>query len=102
MSFAISCTWKPNIFGRYLSALSETLAVLATSPTPSTAPSRSSRIRLERRNNGSSALRRLFAAGSLGPYFGGIMVGYTRKNKCGNDVPKYAPSIDPCRDDFGE
>lgn len=32
----------------------------------------------------------------------GIMWGYTIKNMWGNVEPKYAPSIDPWREDLGE
>lgn len=75
-NFAVSFSWNPYILGRYRSAFNATLAVLITSPTlPST-------------SMGSSLPRLLFDVPSspvrptsLGPIFGGISVGYTRKRR---------------------
>jgi len=100
-SFAISLTWKPYIRGRYRSAFNATFAVLIPSAPPSAATpasvsSRSRRLLLE------SVELSLIGFEGSSPSFSGMRVGYTRKRRWGNVVPKYAPSMEPCREDLGE
>ncbi len=69
-NFATSCTWKPNMRGRYLSAFIATAAVLMASPSPSAGSSCSS---LRLRLLPSSPPR--IGPKSTGPLFGGIRFG---------------------------
>ena len=94
-SLASSFTLKPNIRGSYRSAFN---AALAPPPPPAPLPIPPSL----------AAGGRLSSLSVIPPLPGGgcplvgTNCGYTMSSMCGNVVPKYAPSIVPCRLDLGE
>jgi hypothetical protein len=94
-NFATSFTWKPKIRGRYRSARSATVAVLIVSPRPSAPSTSSSRTRAPLRRGSSAVVAPALGAmptapraGSADPLLGGRRAGYTRKSRCGKEVPK--------------
>lgn len=79
-NFATSLTWKPNIRGRYRSALSATVAVFMASPRPSAPSTSSSRGRPRRRGSSTAApvpgtMPTVAREGSVGPLLGGSRAG---------------------------